>query len=531
MADGSSGKETQNNDIHSYILRMRHSLRSAVSQCNERGLVMSAKWAAEQLLGFSAPSPKSQPSNDLTPASAGRTSTSGEADTGQPNQNVTFLNLSSAESMPAIPKVGYEEDLYLYAKACFDAREFPHAAEVLQHCTARRSVFLRLYSKLMAAESSQPIESFDSPQDTPSPETRRILIQIEHELTMGIKEGELDGFLWYLIGITVKKLGKRELGIQYLTKAVQKYPYNWSAWVELASCMHMKEDLESVLGNLQRDFMTGCFEVYVENVMEYQMETDTNVVDALLALCPQSRFLKIQRAILYYNARNMEPAELVFEELLSKDQCMIEGMGIYSNVLFLRGKKRELMSLAHRVDSTYKYRPESAVVLGNYHSLKSDRSKAIKSFERALKLDRNYADAWTLLGHEYVELNNAAPAIQIYRRAVDLNCRDYRAWYGLGQAYDLLNLPMFSLNYYQRALTIRPRDGRMWNVLSMTFEKLNKIPEAIKCGLHMLLSDEYSTPITLRKMSKLYMKLHAQTGNAKHQDKAVLYENRANTRT
>ena len=46
---------------------------------------------------------------------------------------------------------------------------------------------------------------------------------------------------------------------------------------------------------------------------------------------------------------------------------------------------------------------------------------------------RSYLGAFTLLGHEFVELKNLPAAIEAYRSAVDTNPRDYRAWYGLGQ--------------------------------------------------------------------------------------------------
>jgi anaphase-promoting complex subunit 8 len=38
-------------------------------------------------------------------------------------------------------------------------------------------------------------------------------------------------------------------------------------------------------------------------------------------------------------------------------------------------------------------------------------------FQRALKLDRNYLQAWTLMGHEYLEMKNTPAAIAAYRRA------------------------------------------------------------------------------------------------------------------
>ena len=37
--------------------------------------------------------------------------------------------------------------------------------------------------------------------------------------------------------------------------------------------------------------------------------------------------------------------------------------------------------------------------------------QAVLYFRRALKLDKNYLSAWTLMGHEYVEMKNPAAAI------------------------------------------------------------------------------------------------------------------------
>jgi len=57
-------------------------------------------------------------------------------------------------------------------------------------------------------------------------------------------------------------------------------------------------------------------------------------------------------------------------------------------------------------------------VLGNYYSLKSEHEKAVTYFRRALKINRSYLAAWTLLGHEYLELKNTHAAIEAYRKAV-----------------------------------------------------------------------------------------------------------------
>lgn len=55
---------------------------------------------------------------------------------------------------------------------------------------------------------------------------------------------------------------------------------------------------------------------------------------------------------------------------------------------------------------------------GNYYSLKGQHEKAVTYFLKALRLDRRCLSAWTLMGHEFVELKNSGAAIEAYRQAV-----------------------------------------------------------------------------------------------------------------
>ena len=95
-----------------------------------------------------------------------------------------------------------------------------------------------------------------------------------------------------------------------------------------------------------------------------------------------------------------------------------------------------------------RYRPETCCVIGNYYSLKAEHEKAVTYFRRALKLNRHFLSAWTLMGHEFVELKNTAAAVDAYRHAVDINPKDYRAWYGASEsALELVSdgHPLFEL--------------------------------------------------------------------------------------
>ena len=114
---------------------------------------------------------------------------------------------------------------------------------------------------------------------------------------------------------------------------------------------------------------------------------------------------------------------------------------------------------------------------GNLYSFRGEREKAITYFQRALRLDPNFLAAWTLLGHEYLELKSWNAAIEAYRRAVgksvlfwkilsgrrtnlcaifiDISPKDYRAWFGLGQAYELLGMPSYAIFYVQKAVALK----------------------------------------------------------------------------
>lgn len=58
---------------------------------------------------------------------------------------------------------------------------------------------------------------------------------------------------------------------------------------------------------------------------------------------------------------------------------------------------------------------------GNYYSLRGEHQKAVTYFQRAIALDPQYLPAYILMGHEFIELQNANAAIQCYRYATGMN--------------------------------------------------------------------------------------------------------------
>jgi anaphase-promoting complex subunit 8 len=183
-------------------------------------------------------------------------------------------------------------------------------------------------------------------------------------------------------------------------------------------------------------------------------------------------------------------------------------------------ERPRLAFIAQIATATDKFRPETCCVVGNYYSLKSEHEKAVMYFRRALTLDRNFLSAWTLMGHEYIEMKNTHTAIESYRRAVDVNRKDYRAWYGLGQAYEVLDMSFYALFYYQRAAALRPYDPKMWQAVGSCYAKMGRVEQSIQALKRALVAGSYYAddnpgagarkvldPETLHQIATLYERL------------------------
>lgn len=174
-------------------------------------------------------------------------------------------------------------------------------------------------------------------------------------------------------------------------------------------------------------------------------------------------------------------AEEAYTHIRRRDPYRLDGMDTYSNILYVKEAKEELGFLAHTAVQIDKYRPETCCIIGNYYSLRNEHEAAVTYFRRALAVNRKFLSAWTLMGHEYVEMKNTGAAIEAYRRAVDINPRDYRAWYGLGQTYEILRMFFYALHYYQKATALRPYDSRMWCAIAGCYEEMDRPQDAVKC--------------------------------------------------
>uniref|UniRef100_A0A7S3CVJ8 Cdc23 domain-containing protein n=1 Tax=Palpitomonas bilix TaxID=652834 RepID=A0A7S3CVJ8_9EUKA len=411
------------------------------------------------------------------------------------------------------PLADKERDHIMYARTLLDLRQYRRAAHALSRLESNLAVFLHNYALYLSGE----VQKDDAPEgvDTPNAE----VVEVANRLKRRRKEGKLDAFGHYLLGVVSRRQGKTGEALMSLTTSLTQFPGLWAAWQEV-SALATEEDaatkgvVMSSFASLPVHWPSSFLDAHLcLSVLEVE-EAEERYSDLHLHFrgCP---LIKTELAIVRYTKLEYEESRKVFEEVLAVDPYRNKSMDVYSNILYVLGDKGRLSYVAYNAQKYNKYTPETCCVLANYHSLRGEGEKAITSFKRALRLDKRFLSAWTLMGHEYLELRNVSAGIDAYKRAIQVQPRDFRAWYGLGQTYEILRMPFYALYFYRRSASLRPNDSRMWMALGKCSEMLDKVEDAVRC-YERSLSIRKGSPDPLLHLSKLYIK-------QKREDKAAPY--------
>ncbi|OAG42747.1 hypothetical protein AYO21_03030 [Fonsecaea monophora] len=514
------------------VSELRDRLTEVTIKCSERCLYQSAKWAAELLDSL----PEDDDTFDDAPMQ--------DANNVQSSYRLFSTTYDDPEEAALEAK---EAPKYLLAKAFFDTKEFDRCSAVFLPPAipagglaifdkprkrtptstpsrtkgkskesgtttttspfprlSQRSLFLALYARYLAGEKRKDEESemVLGPADGGQTINRELpalargleaYFKVRDAADPQLKRSQ--GWLEYLYGTVLAKSRQEQLAQQWLLRSVRLNPYHWGAWEELATLLSSIDDLNSQLSPsvLPQNLMSIMYQAYasVDLFSTSDQSTTLNYLRILLNYFPTSTFLLTQLALSHYHAKEYESSASIFQDLLVAHPHRLDGLDHYSNILYVMADRPKLAFLAHLATSVDKFRPETCCVVGNYYSLCSQHEKAVMYFRRALTLDRNFLSAWTLMGHEYIELKNTHAAIESYRRAVDVNRKDYRAWYGLGQAYEVLDMGFYALFYYQRAAGLRPYDPKMWQAVGSCYAKMDRLDQAIKALKRALVAGTY----------------------------------------
>ncbi|CAI5504497.1 unnamed protein product [Closterium sp. Naga37s-1] len=214
-------------------------------------------------------------------------------------------------------------------------------------------------------------------------------------------------------------------------------------------------------------------------------------------------------------------AERVFEMARQASPCHVDGLDIYSTVLFHMRKDVQLSLLAQEALAVDRMAPQAWCVSGNLMSLTKQHEAALKFFRRATQLDPSFTYAHTLCGHEYAAMEELEDAALCFRTAIRLDARHYNAWYGLGSV--LMRQERFHLAEYhfRTALTVNPHSSVLHTYLGVCLHSLKRSSDAHASLQHAMRLDPRNP---LPVFQHAYMLLgDERLGDALHAAKQLLH--------
>ena len=375
-----------------------------------------------------------------------------------------------------------------FAKTLFRNGEFKRAQQILSKKTDQVSISIYFLSKLLDTQrqltQNIPEDStFIGDLPVSTKRTTENYMGISKELETLGKTTELDPLNLYILGLAYAKSGLYDKACDALLTSLNGFPINYSAWKQLILVL-TRFDNNKITEAVQR-FPNHV----ISDIFKVQLKSELQTEDAVASFTqldisnsfPRVAPIIALEAEIHYNDRNFEKSAQIFTELRENYPYRLDGLELYSNLLFVKEDLAALSQLAQELSQIDKYRPETLTVLGNFYALSGWHAEAIEYFSQALRFDADYNFAWTLIGHEYVELQNIPAATASYTKAFEANPRDFRALYGLGRAFELSTMPYHAILFYRKAVIMNPSDSRLWMALGECYEELDQIENAIKC--------------------------------------------------
>jgi tetratricopeptide (TPR) repeat protein len=113
------------------------------------------------------------------------------------------------------------------------------------------------------------------------------------------------------------------------------------------------------------------------------------------------------------------------------------------------------------------------ILKGNEHYYKNEYREAIECYDKALKINPNYAGVWNNKGNALAELAKYKEAIECYDKAIKLNPNSAYAWYNKGNALAELAKYREAIECYDKALEIEPTSKLAQDNKSFALNMLN----------------------------------------------------------
>ena len=118
--------------------------------------------------------------------------------------------------------------------------------------------------------------------------------------------------------------------------------------------------------------------------------------------------------------------------------------------------QEEIEDIEQMKDKTYL----DYFILGNTYDNQKEYIKAIQAYQKAIKLNPKYSDAYYNLGIVYGKEDEYDKAIEVYQRAIELNPKNDKAYNNIGVIYKNKEEYDKAIEAHQKAIELNPKNDK-----------------------------------------------------------------------
>ena len=201
----------------------------------------------------------------------------------------------------------------------------------------------------------------------------------------------------------------------------------------------------------------------------------------------------------YIDFAQFNLAKKALKMALEQHPHSIELMLLQSEILLLDGSFTAAENLLEQIEQLSPENEEIFLQRANISSKQKDHTKAVLYLSKALNSTDEPTEIWSLIGMEYLFLEDYIKAKDFFLKCVGENPMDYQSLYNLLYCHDQLEENIEAINTLNKILEANPYSEVAWHQLGKLYAKINKFEEALSAFEFAIISDDTFTGAYVEK--------------------------------
>ncbi|KAI9550321.1 hypothetical protein GHT06_001751 [Daphnia sinensis] len=239
------------------------------------------------------------------------------------------------------------------------------------------------------------------------------------------------------------------------------------------------------------------------HLTSYESRQAIDTIEWLSARHKRSSWVLSLMAKAYFELADYKQATRLFQEVREMEPYRTDLMEYYSTALWHLQQEVALSALAQDMLEQDKMSAATWCCAGNCLDLQKDREQALKFFQRAIQVDPKFAYAYTLLGHQYLALEETEKAMDCFKNAVRVDPIHYNGWYGMGIIYYKQERYSMAEFYFKKALDINKNSPVLKCHVAIVEHALQRTDRALQM-LNSALAVEERNPLCKFHRASIY---------------------------